>query len=227
MVKLDFQQQHKRDLVDSVEDTILLLYLLDKVGGKIIGEDDYFQAKIKLMKLVFLSELETFKAKEKGFNFFYNTYKRGPCSQEVLAILDDLEKVDLITSDYKENSIGLTNRGREIIHSFLEDQGLRVQSNNKHIIEKIDKVIEKYGNLTTEQLLKKVYAMEIELSSGKKVNVGEAVKNFEKSGGKEKPRFLMRVSKFKRRFVVSPEWVETFNVLCNPKFKDIVDACHV
>lgn len=226
MVKLAFQQ-HKRDLIDSVEDTILLLYLLDKAGGKIVGENDYLEAKVKLMKLIFLSELETFKAKEKGFNFFYNTYKKGPCSQEVLAILDDLEKVDLITSDYKENSIGLTDRGREVIHDFLKDQKPDVRSNNKYIIEKINNVIKKYGDLTTEQLLEKVYAMEIELSSGKKINVGEAVKNFEKSAGKQKPRFLMRVPRSKRRFIVSSEWVETFSVLCNPKFKDIVDACHV
>ena len=111
---------HKRDLVDSIEDTILLLYLFHKSNGKIVGENDYLDAQIKVMKLIFLSELEAHINNEKGFNFFYNTYKKGPCSKEVFAILDDLANVNLITSDYKKNSINITEKGEKVISGQLK-----------------------------------------------------------------------------------------------------------
>jgi uncharacterized protein YwgA len=219
-------QKHTRDISDSVEDSVLLLYLLSR-AGKIVGKDEYYDAKVKLMKLIFLSEIDTFKNNEKGFNFFYNTYKKGPCSQEVLAILDDLQKVDLINIDYKDNSISITKKGEQTISYFLTDQDPNTKKNNKYFFDKIDRIIKEYGKIDTDKLIKIVYSLDIETTSGKKVNVGKTIEDFEKTEGKRKPCFLIRRSRYVKKFVVSREWIETFNVLCNPEFKNLVDSCYV
>lgn len=222
-----FKITHKRDLIDSIEDTILLLYLLHESNGKIVGENDYLDAQIKVMKLIFLSELETHLNNEKGFNFFYNTYKKGPCSKEVFAILDDLADVDLITSDYKKNSINITEKGEKVISNFLKNQKPKIKSHNQSILQKIDKVLKEYGKLTTKELIEKIYAMNIKTPSGKKINIGKAVKDFERTQGKCKPLLLIKSSDYKKKLNITPEWIETFSVLCNPRFKDVTDLCYV
>lgn len=222
-----FKITHKRNLIDSIEDTILLLYLLYKSNGKIVGENDYLDAQIKVMKLIFLSELEAQINNEKGFNFFYNTYKKGPCSKEVFAILDDLTNVDLIISDYKKNSINITEKGEKIISNFLKNQRPNIKSHNQPILQKIDEVLKKYGQLTAKELIEKIYVMEMKTPSGKKINIGEAVRNFEKTKGKSKPLLLIKSSGYKKKLIITPEWTETFSVLCNPRFKDVTNLCYV
>lgn len=179
------------------------------------------------MKLIFLSELRTFGAGEKGFNFFYNTFKKGPCSQEVLAILEDLTNAGLITNDYKENTIKITKAGQDVITEFLNDQKSNEKENNDFIFQKIDEVIQKYGNLTTKALLEKVYSLDIKTPSGKQINIGKAVEEFEKTEGKKKPCLLLKRSKYNRKLKIPPEWAETFSVLCNPRFKNLADSCYV
>lgn len=213
--------------MDSIEDTILLLYLLHKSDGKIVGENDYLDAQIKVMKLIFLSELKAHLNNEKGFNFFYNTYRKGPCSKEVFAILDDLTNVGLITSDYKKNSINISEKGEKVISNFLKDQKPNIKSYNQTILQKIDKVLKEFGKLTTKELMEKIYAMEIETPSGKKINIGEAVRNFERTKGRSKPLLLIKKSGYKKKLIVTPEWKETFAVLCNTRFKDITNLCYV
>lgn len=222
-----FKNTHKRNLMDSIEDTILLLYLLHKSDGKIVGENDYLDAQIKVMKLIFLSELKAHLNNEKGFNFFYNTYRKGPCSKEVFAILDDLTNVGLITSDYKKNSINISEKGEKVISNFLKDQKPNIKSYNQTILQKIDKVLKEFGKLTTKELMEKIYAMEIETPSGKKINIGEAVRNFERTKGRSKPLLLIKKSGYKKKLIVTPEWKETFAVLCNTRFKDITNLCYV
>lgn len=213
--------KQKRNLKDSVEDTILLLYLLNEVQQK-IAENSKFEAQLKLMKLVFLAELEMVEKEEKGFNFFFNVFKHGPCSNELFAIVDDLKEANLIDFDYDKNSFILTGHGKKILLDFLGSQTSKHKIKNQSFFKKIDSIVDKYSNLTAQQLKNEVYAMTIKTPFMKKeVQIGEAVDN------SSKQRLLMRLPKCKKAFYVSPDWVETFGIVCNPDFKDLMKLCHV
>ena len=205
-----FGRNHTRENEDAIQDVLLLLYLLDKAGNAVTDKDP-FQAKVKLMKLVYLAEKSMAEMGFKGFNFFFNVYKHGPSSKELLKTLDDLQKKHLIHLDDKSSSIVLTDRGRMTIRDFIETSG----AENKKILSVVDDVVGKYAGMTTQQILDSVYAMEVTpMYSEKKVNIGDAVKSGVRT------RLLMRLdeSDTKKKLEVSPDWVETLNVIMNPAF---------
>lgn len=218
---------HKRNIEDGIEDTVCLLYLLKKIGGKIKGGSGFLDVQLKLMKLVFLAELQMSQKDKKGLNFFYNIYKKGPCSKEVFAIVDDLNTVGLIQSDYKDNCLFLTKKGESVIDSFMKEQNQKTKNNNNNIFKEIDEVISKYGKLEVDELIEKVYEMDITTPNGKKINIGDTVGVFKETKEEKKPVLLLNRRNYKNKLIISSEWMETFKILCDPKFEDIVNACYV
>ena len=183
--------------------------------GNAVTDKDPFQAKIKLMKLVYLAEKAMAEMGFKGFNFFFNVYKHGPSSKELLKTLDDLQKKRLIHLDDKSSSIVLTDRGRLTIRDFIETSGTEKTRKSFRVV---DDVVGKYAGMTTQQILDSVYAMDVTPMYFRieKVNIGNAVKNGLRT------RLLMRLgeSDTKKKLEVSPDWVgKTLNVIMNPAFR--------
>jgi len=163
------------------------------------------------MKLVFLSEYLMVMKNMKGFNFFFNIYKRGPSSMELLKILDHLVDRGLIEKD--RSGYSLKKDGKLTIDDFIHSK-----SENKQFFGIIDEVVNEYGKLDTEKLLAKIYKMNVKpIHSTKEINIGNEVKCSEKKPGK---RLLMRLDKdcVQKELDVSPEWIETINILLNPSF---------
>jgi uncharacterized protein YwgA len=208
----NFVHVHERDPKDTAQDVLLLLYLLKKAGDNISGGDN-FEARIKLMKLVFLAEKEMLDKGLKGFNFFFNVYKHGPSSKEVLQMLDDVKSSGLIDFDSVNNTFLLTSKGRGVISDFVDSGNV-----NKDFFENIDKVISKYGELRTDKLLETVYGMKIKpLYGNREIEIGKAVKEGSKA------RLLMKLDRnnTKKELDVPAEWIETVSVLMNPELSDL------
>lgn len=207
-----FFKSHDRNPKDTAQDILLLLYLLGQAGNDISGDDD-FKAKIKLTKLIFLAEKEMVEKKFKGFNFFYNIYKRGPSSMELYTLLDDLKNRKLVEFDRPNHTYTLTPDGRTTIKDFASLDG-----NNREFFEIIDAVLDKYGKLNVDRILQDVYSMDIKpMYSSKTINIGQEV---EKAKGGPGKRLLMKQdeSEIEKELEVPENWIETINVLMNPLF---------
>lgn len=213
--------KQKRDLKDSAQDTILFLYFLNKIKGK-IAEKTLFDAQLKLMKLIFLIELKMVNDKEKGFNFLCYNHHKGPYSNDLFALVDDIKEAKLMGFDHAKNSFFLTKRGEKIINDFIKDQTIQIKNNNKNFFKNINDIVTKYGNLSAGELKEKVYQMEIKTPSmTKKMKIGETA-----GEGKPKTRILMRLSNYKKEFFVSPEWIDTIKFFCTPELEDIISSCY-
>ncbi len=208
-----YTHTHKREINDTAEDILLFLYLLKRAGNNVSG-NNAFEAQKKLMKLVFLAEKEMIDKQYKGFNFFFNVFKYGPSSMEVLRLADDLKERGLIEFDNANFTYTLASRGRSLINEFEKEEG---RDNNKVFFEAIDKIISKYGSLTTQEIIEKVYAMKIVPLYGKKpIEIGKAVKD-----GK-RDRLFMKLENARKEFSVSKDWVATVNILMNSSLADLV-----
>lgn len=204
---------HNRDTKDTAQDILLLLYLLDRAGNNISGEND-LKAKIKLTKLVFLAEKEMVEKSYKGFNFFYNIYKMGPSSKELYRLLDDLKSRALIDFDESNHTYTLTADGRTTIRDFYSAE----DGNNKDFFLVIDKVLDKYADLGVDKILQNVYSMDFKpMHSSETINIGEEV---EKAKGGPGRRLLMKQSggQVQKELSVPENWIETINILMNPLF---------
>jgi uncharacterized protein YwgA len=213
---------HTRILKDSVQDTILLLYLLRESHGS-IKEQNLFDAKIRLMKLVFLAEKEMVERRLKGFNFFFNIYKHGPSSWEILCLLDDLSAAGLIKLEDKE--IRLTSFGEKLVGDFVDSQRPEQRKNNTKFLSTVKNVVERNRDLNLKELLDKTYKIKMTpFGTKRSVEIGRAVEQFRKAPGKPKPRLLMRLPKkhVASELEVSEDWVQTFAVVCNPDFEDFL-----
>lgn len=202
-----FPRIHDKENKDSVQDVLLVLYLLSQAGNRISGKDPLL-AKIKLLKLVFLSEKRMVEEKLKGFNFFFNVYTHGPSSKELLRMIDDLRYQKLMK--FENNTFSITEKGEEMVSEFVE-----TTPENKAFFNIVDEIIEGYGNLSPEEILDQVYAMEVKpMYSEETINIGEAVKN------SPKKRLLMKLDAgdVAKELTVPDDWVETVNFTLNPEF---------
>jgi len=202
---------HTREPKDTAQDTLLLLFLLQQGGDKICGKNS-FDAKIKLMKLVFLAEMEMVSKRLKGFNFFYNIYKHGPSSMELLQLVDDLEARKFINYDSENVIYSLTPKAKRVVSDFKAEVG----PSSKEFFEVISKIIEENASLSTQDLLKKVYEMKFIPNGEKEITIGEGVKR------ELRNRLLMKLDKPEKELNMPNEWVVTLNMLMNNEFVGLV-----
>jgi uncharacterized protein YwgA len=202
---------HDRELKDTAQDVFLLLYLIQQGGDNVSGKNR-LDAQIKLMKLVFLAEKKMLDSKLKGFNFFYNIYKHGPSSMELLQLVDDLRSQKLIEFDVQNNIYSLTPKAKRLILDFKEEN----EPTNSEFFEIINLVVQEEAKLSTGDLVKKVYAMKmVPLYSKKEVKIGEEVSEDKRT------RLLMKLQDPEKELTVSPEWVTTLNIVMHPEFVDL------
>lgn len=128
-------------------DRALLLYLLR------LAEPYGLLGDVKLQQLVFLSELQMFGQRLKGFHFEFFRYAYGAFSKDLdndLLLLRRKERVE---------NFSLSERGEEVVKILLEV--VDSQDANKRVAELLRAVVETYGPQDTGAITKSVEAVEL------------------------------------------------------------------
>lgn len=129
----------------------LFLYLVNEANKKIKGP---IEGQKKLLKLIFLAELQMLKTKLKGLNYYFFRYQNGPFSKEVYEDRDILIENDLIRD---VPGFELTEKGKIL----LKDLSNIFEGKNHVFVEIINQIIQKYGKYPSWKLEQLCYELEI------------------------------------------------------------------
>ena len=118
---------------------------------EIISHGDEIRGKVRLQKLVFLSQTRI----GKKYDYDFEPAPLGPLSDHVNCLLERMTELGVIEEDIRSTSSGndvycykITNTGKEILKSAKHNGTL-----NKKEIEAIGSVYEKYGKMPYVQFL--------------------------------------------------------------------------
>jgi len=169
-----------------------MLFLIsesEKQGWRVSG-------KVKLLKLLYLSESRMFANKKKGFNYSFYRWDYGPMSNEALQDLDWLSENGLLKKS--RYAVNTTSRGRQLLKnsSALLDR-------NEEFLDYVQKVVREFGPYTGKKIKTVVYGIP---------KTGERKLIRKTEHGEELLRKLL-VEEAKKRFVIDDEWVETLSIL--------------
>ncbi len=207
-----------RTPADSARDAALLLVLMKRAGGR-VAQGNTFWAKVRLTKLVFDSELRMTNGRLNGFGFFFAGFQHGPSSGELLGLIDDLIEARLFST--ASGAIALTPQGDAVATELLNDQRVWDQSGNRKTLEAIDDTVRELGGLALDELLKRIYAITIEMPKAKPVSVAEAKTHFERTG---RPKALLgRLDDnfYRAGFKLPADWERTLLILGNPELNPL------
>ncbi len=128
-------------------DRALLLYLLH------LAEPHGLLGDVKLQQLVFLSELQMFGQRLKGFHFEFFRYAYGAFSKDLdndLLVLRRKERLENFT---------LSEKGEEVVKALLEL--LEIGEANQQVAGLLRAVVAAYGPQDTGSITKSVEAVEL------------------------------------------------------------------
>jgi uncharacterized protein YwgA len=194
--------------IEAVVNRLLTLFLIREAyrnGWPITG-------KVKLLKLIYLSEQKMLKDRLKGFSYSFYRWDYGPLSVEALKDYEYLVSSGLIKeSDYR---IQLTERGMEILEHTKE-----LLNQNEDILNYIRKAIREFGSYTGTKIKKAVYDLP---------KMEEKKLIFETKHGEELLQKI-GVREAKKIFLIDDEWLETISILMDKELlssleKGIKDA---
>jgi uncharacterized phage-associated protein len=136
--------------VNKLKESILLIIKKSK------EKFDKKLGRAEIMKLLYIVELAYFKKYNKtitGTTFKY--YHYGPFSQDVLDMLDTLEKEGILEDEFFQDPFSGYEK-----HNYIIKNEHKIKYLNKDEKKFIDKVIEKFGEMTLRELLTFVYNIE-------------------------------------------------------------------
>ena len=119
------------------------------------SQKDHLGDRLKLMKLAFLTAYPLYWERVKALNLRFFRYKYGPYTSQVNASWDELTERRLMT---EEEVFAVTDSGMRLADSFYRE--VLSQEENQAIRQTLDRVVDKYGTLSTDDLLSCVYEME-------------------------------------------------------------------
>lgn len=197
-----------RNLIETLTDRLLMLFLIaesENHGWKISG-------KVKILKLLYLSECRMIQDKKKGFNFSFYRWDYGPMSNDALQDLNQLDENGLL--EKSQYAFCTTSRGRQLLKNCST-----LLSRNEEFLEYIRKVIREFGPYTGKNIKTVVYGTP---------KIGERKLIRKTKHGEELLRKLL-TEEATKRFVIDDEWVETLSILldkeaCESLQKGMQDA---
>lgn len=207
-----------RTPADSARDAALLLVLVKRAGGS-ITQGNTFWSKVRLTKLVFDSELRMTLDRLSGFGFFFGMFQHGPSSGELLGLIDDLIESRLLAAT--GGAIQLTREGDALTTELLGDARVWEDKGNRRALEAIDGTVRDLASLPLDELLKRIYAMTIEMPNAKPVSIADAKTHYEQTG---KPKALLgRLDDnfYRAGFRLPSDWERTLLVLGNPELNPL------
>jgi uncharacterized protein YwgA len=183
---------------DSIVNRLLLLYMIAQTI-----KQGYIKGKVKLMKMVYLSQEKMVKDRLRGFNYTFYKWKYGPMSDRVLEDFESLVAAGLITSP--PGSVGLTNEACKILKTCRE-----LFDRNRKILAAIDKTANEYAPYNGKQIKLVVYGRPIP-GEKKRVELGE-VGEVLLTGISEKEAVC--------NFLIDEEWLETLDILLDKEARE-------
>lgn len=191
-----------RDWNEIILDRFLTLYLIKETlrsGWPITG-------KVKLLKLIYLSEQKMIKDATKGFNYNFYRWEHGPFSTEFLRDYEYLVRNGFLKET--DHNIQLTEKGLE----FLEDCR-EIINKNAEILGYIQKVIREFGAYPGKAVKRIVYDIP-------KIDEEKLISKAEH--GEELLR-KMDLNQAKKFFLIEDEWLETLAILMDKEFSDSLE----
>jgi len=183
---------------DSIVNRLLLLYMIAQTI-----KQGYIKGKVKLMKMVYLSQEKMVKDRLRGFNYTFYKWKYGPMSNEVLEDFKGLVAAGLITPT--PDSAMPTNEAREILKTCRE-----LFDRNRKILTAIDKTVNEYAPYNGKQIKLVVYGRPI-LGEKRRVELGEAGEVL-LTGISEQEAIS--------NFLIDEEWLETLDILLDKEARE-------
>lgn len=136
-----------RDLVEWVSDQLLLLYILS------IASQKKPLVITRIQKIIFLTELNSWKKKIGGLDYAFIKFNHGPYSSEIKGDINRLKKRKFIRCSWPNNAHFLLPEGEE----FLQ-QVMPILERNKDILDFIEEVTEIVMKPKFEEMLSDVYS---------------------------------------------------------------------
>lgn len=130
--------------------TLLLLAELQRAGA---GEVD----RLRLQKLCFLLAHKWFVERRKGLNYRFFRYRYGPFTPELYQTEVDLAVARLIEPRGAWTFV-ITREGLELANELREEL-TKIAPEHREFLADIEWVAQKYGTLSTPDLLEQVYAL--------------------------------------------------------------------
>lgn len=141
-----------RNEKEEIIDMLLLLYLIREANKYAhIG-------KVLLQKLVFLAEKAMVNNDIKGFNFRFFRYDLGPFTEEIYRDSEKLYNAGLLRET--EWPFRLTECGNALLENIYSSIVRR--SNNREVLNIIEKIVRKYAKYDVEKIKQFVYAIKIQ-----------------------------------------------------------------
>lgn len=141
---------------DRLSDALLSLVLLNfcaSAGGRAIGD------RLKVAKLLFLATHNLFTKQAKAFSFSFYRYYHGPFTTELYETWGELNWMGFLEiQPGPAGEIVLTEAGIKAAEHY--EQRLKALG-NQEVLQVFKQVSDTYRQLSTEELLRQVYGMEV------------------------------------------------------------------
>ncbi len=144
-----------RNTDEELVDRLLLLYSMVECKRR-----SAFLNKVKIQKILFLSEKEMIDRNIKGYNYNFFRFTQGPFSKELGADIDTLVRHKLLVNQRYTP----TKKGETVLADFQEPL-----DNYPEILEIIVSIIDRYGRLSTDDIKKIVYNLEVQIPFSERV----------------------------------------------------------
>jgi len=182
-------------LIDSALSLVLLSQIPD---GEAIGD------RLKVMKLLFLTEYRMFTERAKGLNFTFYRWNLGPFSKEVEELWDALKVSGYLQED---EEFALTDEGRRLADAFQAD--VLEDTTNAYFNEAITSIAQQYGRQNRNEIMRRVYEMQVFDIEGRRLRMRDASLGTVFTEALEPGEAKMIVT-------MDPGWLDTLAIALDP-----------
>ena len=149
---MKFSRNDRERFIDAMLSLVLLRGCVSE-DGNTIGD------RLKVTKLLFLAAHDLFSRQTKAFNFSFYRYHHGPFTTELYETWEELSWMGFLEIEPgPRGRLKLTDAGVKAAEWY--DQRLRI-SRNQPIMQVFDRVANSYAQLSTAELLQRVYSMTV------------------------------------------------------------------
>jgi len=191
-----------RSNVEKISDSLLMMYLIDRVNEK-----GHLYGVTKLEKLVYFSERSMVAERLKGFNYNFKNYPRGPFTFGIYGDLDKLIRNEIVT---EKKIMRLTPQGKKILEGCKQ-----LLEANKDVLQHINKETDKRANKWAQNLVDETHKIKIRFKGQMRriedIPLGEYV------------LFGVTDRHAKQSFKVSAEWLETLVILLDKNSRESLE----
>ena len=150
---MKFLSRNERERLTDGMLSLVLLKACVSDDGKTVGD------RLKVARLLFLATHDLFSRQNKAFNFSFYRYHHGPFTTELYETWEELGWMGFLELEPgAAGRLKLTDEG--VAGAERYEQRL-LQLGNHSIIQTFKRISDSYAQLSTDEILQKVYSMEI------------------------------------------------------------------